>query len=212
MNHDESIRATWVDPLRFDAVGNGPPYLPEAQVRVASTDSYDRFDEFVVLVQEYGDVEKAELGAVLAILRAAATLHQTHHWQTRGSSFYGDHLLFERLYNDSLGFIDQIAERAVGSGSRDLVCPKIQMNQVARLVEIWSPDSEPDALGMAIRSLEAEKWIISFVRFASSELNSKGRLSDGTENLLQGIADKHEEFLYLLQQRQGGRVAYTYRR
>jgi hypothetical protein len=58
---------------------------------------------------------------------------------------------------------------------------------------------------MVLYSLAVEQCVVSCLRIASSELKAKGRLSDGTENMLQGIADKHEGFLYLLQQRQGGR-------
>jgi hypothetical protein len=42
-------------------------------------------------------------------------------------------------------------------------------------------------------------------------LESKGQLSSGTDNLLQGIADKHEEFVYLLKQRCSSKVSYDRR-
>jgi DNA-binding ferritin-like protein len=155
-----------------------------------------------------------ELGALVSILRAASIVHQSHHWQTRGGNFYGDHLLFERIYNDSLGFIDQVAERAVGSGSRDLVCPHTQAEVIHALVHYWCrTPGEPTSYDMVVVSFGIEHCVVDCLKAARASLEAKNQLSDGTDNLIQGVADKHEEFLYLLQQRQGGRVAsYTYRR
>ena len=51
------------------------------------------------LFMTYGDAKYAELGIFLDLLRALSLLHHTHHWQTMGSQFYGDHLLYQRLYD-----------------------------------------------------------------------------------------------------------------
>jgi len=205
----DAIHAIWENPLDYDAVRNGPPYLPESGVRSASVDGQNLFAS---LCPAYEGTSLPELGAVLVVLRAAAMMHQTHHWQTRGQSFYGDHLLFERLYNESLGFIDQVAERAVGASSRMLVCPRIQATQIAAVVQHWSLGQEPDPSAMIGISLNAETYVLECLKIALSQLDSNGRLSAGTSNLLEGIADKHEEFIYLLQQRLGGSDDYTYER
>jgi hypothetical protein len=42
-------------------------------------------------------------------------------------------------------------------------------------------------------------------------LRQANLLTDGTENLLQDVADKHEEFVYLLKQRAGA-SQYSYAR
>lgn len=196
---ESSINAIWVDPLEFDALDNGPPYLPERKRVLMASNAEDNMERFV----KWFDAPLAELGVVVAMLRAGALLHQTHHWQTRGNSFYGDHLLFERLYNESLALIDQVAERAVGAGSRVLVCPKHQAGLVNSFVQVWaSQDSvEPSPDEMIRLSLNAEVFILRAVKIARERLESAGTLSDGTDNLLQGVADKHEEFMYLLQQR-----------
>lgn len=208
----DSKHAIWVDPLAFDPTENGPPYLPEKS-RVMVANAGDAV--FSALCGRLAGMAMAELGAVVALLRAAAMVHQSHHWQTRGSYFYADHLLFERIYNESVGFIDQVAERAVGSGVRDLVCPKTQAALVQGLINHWcrSPN-DPTSFDMVRVSYEIESCVVECLKSARSGLETKGQLSDGTDNLIQGVADKHEEFLYLLKQRQGGRVAseYTYRR
>jgi len=153
-----------------------------------------------------------ELGALVAVLRTASMVHQSHHWQTSGPSYYGDHLLFERLYNDSQPFIDQVAERTIGSGgSPDLLCPKVQAELLDKITD--QCPSVSNAASMVNCSLGIERYVLNCVNDTRVALENKGQLSNGTDNLLQGIADKHEQFIYLLQQRQQARVAsYKYRR
>src|SRR5271154_7037890 len=50
----------------------------------------------------------------IATLKAMALIHQHNHWTTKGNAFYGDHLLFERLYNSTLKDLDLAAEKFVG--------------------------------------------------------------------------------------------------
>ena len=68
-----------------------------------------------------GDQEYAEVGIFLDLLRALSFLHQTHHWQSSGANFMGDHLLYSRLYDTVNGEIDGVGERAVGLGVPELV-------------------------------------------------------------------------------------------
>lgn len=56
-----------------------------------------------------------KVGALyIASLKALALIHQHSHWTAKGVTFYGDHLLFERLYNDTLELLDEAAEKFVG--------------------------------------------------------------------------------------------------
>ena len=45
----------------------------------------------------FGDSEYAPLAAFLAITEALQMIAHSHHWQTKGENFYGDHLLYQRL-------------------------------------------------------------------------------------------------------------------
>lgn len=193
----DSIHALWVDPLAFDAMENGPPYLPET-TRVVTA----RTDFVGMLLPRFEGLPMVELGVLVGILRAASIVHQTHHWQTQGSSSYGDHLLFDRLYSDSVGFIDSVAERAVGSGGRNLVCPKTQSALVRDLIDYWCQSgAELNPHVMVAVSLTIERSVLEFIKTIKARLSAQDQLSEGTDNLLQGVADKHEEFVYLLQQR-----------
>jgi DNA-binding ferritin-like protein len=207
---DEGLEVVWHDPTKYDPARHGPPYLPTRLGSEAKTFARKVASQHVdsrVARRIIGST--APLGAVLAVLRAASFLHQTHHWQTSGPSYYSDHLLFDRLYKDSQPYIDQVAERAVGLGSTSLVAPMLQATQVSEVVGmVASPSAGAGSLVDA--SLKAEALVLSVVNEALSALTASDSLTPGVDNLLQGVADLHETFVYLLQQR--FRVSYEYAR
>jgi DNA-binding ferritin-like protein len=158
------------------------------------------------LFMTYGDAKYAELGIFLDLLRALSLLHHTHHWQTMGSQFYGDHLLYQRLYELADVQIDGIGEKAVGLGSPELVASKHSLENMRRYIEAIEDADMMDAPGlkMAKRSLLAEKSFITAGEKMMDQLKSKGLLTRGVEQLLGTILDTHEGVLYLLKQRVAG--------
>ncbi len=155
----------------------------------------------------YGDSKYAELGVFIDLLRALSLLHHTHHWQTQGPQFYGDHLLYKTLYELADGQIDGVGEKAVGLGSTDLVMSKHSLENMRRFIEAVEDTSEVQdtaALKMAKRSLLAEKSFITAGERMMDQLKSKGLLTRGVEQLLGTILDTHEGVLYLLKQRVAG--------
>jgi len=154
-------------------------------------------NSFKIKLAQEKVADLSPLSDVLAHLRAAAHVHQTHHWQTRGKEYYADHLLFERLYNDGQPFIDQVAERAVGGGSVDLVDGLKQVDKVGEIVHKMYATAED----MVKRSLAAENMVLEVIKAAINTLSSADDISYGTSNLLEGIYDMHETFVYLLKQR-----------
>ena len=130
-------------------------------------------------------------------------IHQTAHWQTRGSEYYGDHLMFMRLYEQSQDFIDQMAERTVGAGSPALVGARQQIDAMKRVIDDMFPSKShaPPASDLVRISLAAEMAFVEELASVYQELERAGKMSRGTSNLLEGVADKHEEFIYLLRQR-----------
>jgi DNA-binding ferritin-like protein len=198
----DASETIWQDPSSYNPYTQGPPYLPEVKMaRVASV------QDVTSIVAAAPDTA---LPAILTLLRALAMVHQSHHWLTYGPAFYGDHILFERLYNDIVGEIDQVAERAVGMGaSKTALHPGAQAAQVARIVEAlcgngvtFGEGENPDVY--VSTSLRAERWFLDCMKQLSASLSAVNQLSRGTDNLLQGIEDKHEEHVYLLIQRTGG--------
>lgn len=145
----------------------------------------------------------AELSVLLVHLRFLYTIHQTHHWISKGDSFYGDHLLFQRLYEETQTSIDAVAEKAIGLSSSDNVNITLQASQLVRLVKGYGMMSTiPQSTELSKRSLVAEKNFIKTTELALQNLKESGMLTTGLDNMLAGILDVHESHVYLLKQRE----------
>jgi DNA-binding ferritin-like protein len=135
---------------------------------------------------------------LLAALEAASMVHQSHHWQTSGKNFYGDHLLFQKLYEGTSADIDTIAEKLVGiSGDPANTNYFLRMAMMKKCMDKWTV---PGA-SYGVVSLAAENDLIALGTECLEVLRRNQVLTIGTENLIAGILDKHETFIYLLQQR-----------
>jgi DNA-binding ferritin-like protein len=137
---------------------------------------------------------KSDLTAVLVDLLASYRLLQTLHWQARGESYYGDHLLYQRIYEAIPKEIDAVAERLVGLYGEDPVDADHLESAVARRLRAW----KMSGAAQVQRALSVERAILATVQRALETLDGT---DPGTENLLAGIADTHLGHLYLLQQR-----------
>lgn len=214
MDAMHATEAIWHDPLSYDYFKDGPPYLPgivggkianKADVRAWAKQA--NLEEVGLALREctaeYGGAPMAELAVLLASLRAEAQIHQAHHWQTRGHTFYGDHLLFERIYGEINGLIDGLAERAIGKGDAILVQPLLQMSHMVKFAKLFYSDApvKPAPEEMPVLSLRAILKSAVLLQMAYGALEAKNQLSHGLDNLLQGIADKQESLVYLLKQR-----------
>lgn len=233
--HDESIYAMWQDPTMYDPIKHGPPYLPEPKgLKMASMFNRqavkdtarplvqkmaaDEMTEIVAVMDQvksdFGPTPMSEMAGLLAFIHAEALVHQTHHWQTRGESFYGDHLLFERIYGGVYGNIDKIAERMIGSGHHILAHPILLSKHCSMVVQTLYRDAgaNPSADMYPILSLRAVLRTLVALKLVYSSLEASGKLSYGIDNLLQGIADEHEGYVYLLKQRLQSKTASYDRR
>lgn len=221
MDPAHATQAIWHDPLSYSYLKDGPPYLPGlvggkvasgsgAWLRQAHLEMGG--DVGIALehcLAEYGGAPYAELSVVMAALRAEAMIHQTHHWQTRGQAYYADHQLFERIYGAVNGFIDGLAEKAVGLGGEVLVQPLLQVSQVTVFSKLFYGDApvKPYPEELPLLSLRALLKSSILLQMAYGLLKEKGNLSLGTDNFLQGVADTQENLVYLLKQRTKTREA-----
>lgn len=153
-------------------------------------------------VSQWSGLPYAELSVVLVHLRYLALLHQTHHWISRGDSFYGDHKLFEELYLGTLEDIDDVAERAVGLGNEQNVCLSHQLSCLVRLnSSSGASQTIPKSSGLAQASLEAESAFLRVLKGMRESLRSQYALTDGLDDLLPQVASRHEKHVYLLRRR-----------
>jgi hypothetical protein len=169
------MKDIWKDPSVYDGMTDGPPYLPKpgsgiAKLAASATD------------------QSSHLALLVAWHRALFAIHQTHHWQTRGTSYYADH---------------QLAERAIGTGDVTAVALRMQLGLLNQVLDVLYKDVPADVPPeqMPAISLSAEETLLQFLRVSYDVLEKAGTLTMGVDDLLQAIASKHEEFVYLLKQR-----------
>lgn len=152
--------------------------------------------------------EYADLAVFLGALRSMYMIHQTHHWQSQGKEFYGDHLLFQRLYEAIAPEIDAVAEKLIGLGGIATTNYFAQVHHMEAFQKAVTGKDQP----IIEVSLLAEATLMAMARLILlrlSELNTgavtfgglRSLLTPGLENMIQGILDLHESHLYLLGQR-----------
>jgi DNA-binding ferritin-like protein len=134
---------------------------------------------------------KTELQSLFCQLRALSWTHHAAHWQAKGTDAYQDHLLFERLYKDTLDEIDGFAEKLVGLLGDDTVDPVVMIAGTHRHVAAACA-----VKGLMPRALTSETLFLSAIKSALDSLD----LSPGMQNFLEGVADLHETHVYLLKQ------------
>jgi DNA-binding ferritin-like protein len=153
----------------------------------------------------YGDEKYAEVAIFIDLLRGLQMLYQTSHWQTSGPTYYGDHLLFERLYNALGEDIDALGEKSVGMGTERLVDYRHSLQNMQMFLDaaddMMTAANENPAQKHIARAMRAETAFLRAGESLMNMLEQKGMLTRGIENLLGGILDKHEGLLYLIKQR-----------
>lgn len=140
-----------------------------------------------------------QMRQLLGCLSGLYLLHWTTHWQTNGDPFYGDHLLFERLYSAMPEEIDDLAEKMVQMFGKEAVDAGEHFPVATRFLASWMP--EPDPVG---RALGAERELQRVLHETYDMAKASGSLSLGMDDYLMSVANAHETHLYLLQQKMGG--------
>lgn len=148
-------------------------------------------------------MEKCEKTAALyvATLKAIALIHQHNHWTTHGQTFYGDHLLFERLYKSVLEDLDLAAEKFIGLFSDSYLDYDLQADLIHKvLLKYKNLEGSPVDL-----SLAAEKDFLKFSQDAYNCFDEEGRLTLGLDDMIMSISSNHETAIYLLTQTKDGK-------
>ena len=136
---------------------------------------------------------------LLADLQALYAAHQSAHWRASGEPFYGDHLMFQRMYESIAGEIDQVAEKLLGiTGDDTLVAPAKTLTAASLALKTLSAAGDP-----ASALFVAEKTFLKQLCGLIEALEALKQLTPGVDNLLAAIADKHESHVYMLSRRVG---------
>ena len=126
-------------------------------------------------------------------LRAMYLVHQMNHWKVQGDTFYGNHLLFERLYNEVQELADEAAERCIG------VYGDLDEGDLSEILEKYKVDSD-DPEDYVKSSLECEKDFQDLAKDTYEELKDNSTLTLGIDDMIMAQCSKSEVNCYLLQQ------------
>jgi DNA-binding ferritin-like protein len=122
------------------------------KMAIAKEADKEEEDEDVELEEEESSYEKlpeAEMKKYLSTLKALQAYYQHAHWISKGEPFYGDHLLFERLYGSVNEQIDSLAEKMVGLGGDHYVCVRTVMKMTSDILQ-KIPEMGEDTLGLEL--------------------------------------------------------------
>lgn len=132
----------------------------------------------------------------IASLKGMSLIHQHNHWTTKGKSFYGDHLLFKRLYDSAIEDMDKAAEKFIGVFGSECVSYDFQTDLLCKVLEKYSKfEGSPAQMSLAI-----EKDFIKFSKEAYDCFEKEGQLTLGMDDMIMAIASSREESVYLLKQ------------
>ena len=197
--------------LRAARYHSGPMTAPEKKQFFKENPEFEEMNvnppESVIRVREemqgktaYVDPQSAPevkhlLSHILAALRAQYMMYQTLHWQAKGAAYYGNHLLFQRLYESVQGEIDQAAEKLVGYTGGDSVHLPAQLSLIQIYCSRWCSVENPFE-----RGLQAEQDLQKLLKFAYDKMKATQSLTLGLDDWIMATASAHETNQYLLQQ------------
>lgn len=132
---------------------------------------------------------------LLALLRAQYWSYQQAHWTVRGDASYGNHLMFQRLYESVQVQIDTLAEKIVGAfgiaalDNEDLLGMFLYWNERWNVVDC-----------LHRRGLTSEQDLQNVIKDTYDDLKETDTLSLGMDDFLMATASEHETNQYLLRQ------------
>lgn len=134
---------------------------------------------------------------MLGTLLGQYLLYYQAHWRTSGEPYYGDHLLFERLYEGIQCELDTMAEKILGYNGADTI-DIVELNRLAttKLEEWTSTSSDFRQQGLA-----SEEDMQASFKMHYDQLKEMDALPMGLDDFLMATAGKHDTHQYLLQQR-----------
>ena len=133
-----------------------------------------------------------------------AWFHAAHH-VTKGTGFGGDHVnIYGEIYTSLDEDLDQIVEKGIGlTGDESLADPVSSLSMAAGLLAQQPASANQDAETIACNAFEVIKYYVQSIESIYSQFEACG-MSLGLDDLLQGLANQYETYVYLLQQRSRG--------
>jgi hypothetical protein len=130
-----------------------------------------------------------------------AWFHAAHH-VTKGTGFGGDHVnLYGEIYTKLDEDLDGIIEKGIGlTGDETLADPVSSLSLAATLLSQQPASANQDAETIASNAFEVIKYYVTSIESTYAQFEAAS-MSLGLDDLLQGLANQYETYVYLLQQR-----------
>ena len=129
-------------------------------------------------------------------------MHAAHNL-VKGTGFAGDHAsLYGPIYIEVQDTIDRVIEKGIGVfDDESLGCPQRITSDAMIVLESWESPVGQTSDRIADVALEYAKQFVTMDENVAETLKSMDALTYGLDNLLAELADVHEGYVYLLQQR-----------
>jgi DNA-binding ferritin-like protein len=144
-------------------------------------------------------MDKCEKTAALylASLRTMALIHQQNHWLTKGDSFYGSHLLFERIYDSAQENVDGAAEKLIGLFDIDCDVFCLTTDMMTTLLKKYQEMCKSSPLAASLR---VEQEFLKLSQEAYDCFKEHDKMTQGLDDFMLATASDREEAIYLLKQ------------
>jgi len=146
---------------------------------------------------------KKRMSQYIAMLRGMQLWYHGAHHVTRGVGFPGDHVtLYGEFYNEITEEFDGAVEKAIGLTNDESVADPLTVTKMAAQMMCNYPSpSKCTSLSIASSALEMENNYQQALDSMFEELEHAGALTLGLDDFLMANANKHEGYIYKLQQR-----------
>lgn len=138
------------------------------------------------------------LSRYVAVIRAMYLLHQQNHWDSQN---YGDHLLFQRIYEEVQELADDAAERVIG------LCGELEFDGAESAIAQRFSATEKSLTSLIQSSIAITKTFLAMAKKTYETISEKDMMTLGLDDLIMAQASTAETHMYLLQQALKGHAA-----
>lgn len=156
------------------------------------------------ILDNYYNLKQAEdknstkdlLNYYVGFLRLVYFVHQNAHWKCKCSSFYANHLMFQRLYEDAQARVDTAAEKLIGILGVDALEEEEHAVLIAKNAKKYVTGDHSYVQG----SLDVENDFIKLSQKVYDEVKENGDMTLGLDDMIMANASLAETAVYLLKQ------------
>lgn len=139
---------------------------------------------------------KEVIKGYLNFLRAIYQTHHDNHWKCQGNDFYGNHLMFKKLYENTLEHVDEVGEKLIGVyKGKDII--STDPESIGKIVEQYQ--AEKYGNDCVRSSLEIENAFLKLSKDVYDKLDQEDSLTLGVDDMIMSISNDHEVHVYLLE-------------